>query len=456
MNLAELIDYIGNLVDYDPLNSAYRAQLTSLINEAQVRTLSDRPWTFAQRERKVQVWTDTTISIGVVNGSSSVTGGPFGVSTSAVKPGSNLDQALLTWTDTNGFEARHVIAWVKASNSLFLDRDYEGASGSYTATVKRREIYLPSDSVTVQQISDPSVGIPQASVYLSKFESELANLDPDKLGRIEAFLMSQGKRTPAPARARGVSVVAGVGQGVRTINVYMVNVLAPFGINAPAYRADVSDGWESGFSQVASFELSDIQTLRFTPEVVPSRTGLYRRYYFTCPEAGIIAPVRVRSAGGQGVAAAGVDTVNPEGTVTLAPDLSLATLEGQSFQSTSVRYVWQNAGAYQAFRLYPHPTADLQVNLRVLVSPTKLQEDQDVALIPESHSQIIAVTALEALAMKVANPALAEMYARKKAVLYMALEQAFLERVPRRIVKGDPIAGSRFAMNPYGPLKLVP
>ena len=41
MNLAELIDYIGNLVDYDPLNSAYRAQLTSLINEAQVRTLSD-------------------------------------------------------------------------------------------------------------------------------------------------------------------------------------------------------------------------------------------------------------------------------------------------------------------------------------------------------------------------------------------------------------------------------
>jgi hypothetical protein len=74
----------------------------------------------------------------------------------------------------------------------------------------------------------------------------------------------------------------------------------------------------------------------------------------------------------------------------------------------------------------------------------------------ESHAKIIAVATLENLAMKVANPALAEMYARQKAKLYMAMEQAFLERVPRRIVKGDPIAGSRFAINPYGSLKLVP
>lgn len=456
MNLSELIDYVGNLVDYDPLNSAYRAQLTSLLNEAQVRILSDRPWTFAQRDRNVQVWTDTTLDLSVVNGSSTVAGVAFPVSASLIKPGSNLDGSRLEWVDSAGVTHVHTLAWIKNSNTLFLDRDYEGVTGTYTATVKRREIYLPSDSVTVQNISDPTVGIPQATVYLSKFEEELGNLDPNKLGRIEAFLMSQGKRTPAPARARGVSVVAGVGQGVRTINVYMVNVLAPFATNAPMYRPDVSDGFESGFSQVASFELSDLETLRFTPEVVPSRTGLYRRYYFTCPEAGVIAPVRVRSAGGQGVAAAGVDTVNPEGTVTLAPDLSLATLEGQSFQATSVRYVWSNAGAYQAIRLYPHPGGDQAVNLRVLLAPTKLQEDQDQPLIPESHSQIIAVAALESLAMKVANPALAEMYARKKAVLYSALEQAFLERVPRRIVKGDPIAGSRFAMNPYGPLKLVP
>jgi hypothetical protein len=458
MNLADLIDYIGNLVDYDPVNEAYRAQLTSLINEAQVRILSDRPWTFAQRERPVQAWTDTQILIGVSAGSAAVTGGPFGISTSTIKPGSNLDGAVLEWTDSGGKLARHTVAWVKASNSLFLDRDYEGASGSYTATVYRRQVFLPSDSVTVQNLLDPIVGIPNPLVYLSKFERENAVLDAKKLGRLEAWVAAQGKRTPAPSAPRGVAVVsAAPGQGVRTVHVWMVNVLSPFGTNFPMYPLEVSDGFESGLSSKLTFELTDTQTLTFTPEVIPSRTGLYRRYYFTCPEAKIAAPLRIRNAATEQTdPLVGVDTVNPEGSVTLKPNLALATLLTQGFLSTAIRYVWSNAGAYQAIELYPHPTADQAVTVRALVAPLRLQEDQDVPLIPESHAKIIGEATLETLSLKVANPALAEVYARKKDRLYMGMEQAFLERVPRRIVKGDPVAGTRFARNPYGPMRLVP
>ncbi|MCJ7756357.1 MAG: hypothetical protein MUP13_17490, partial [Thermoanaerobaculales bacterium] len=262
MNLAGLIDYIGNLVDYDPVNEAYRAQLTSMINEAQTRILADRPWTFAQRERPVQAWTDAQILISVSAGSASVTGGPFGVSTSTVKPGSNLDGATLEWVDSGGKTSRHTIAWVKASNSLFLDRDYEGVSGSYTANVYRRQVFLPSDSVTVQNILDPIVGIPNPLVYLSKFERENAVLDAKKLGRLEAWVAGQGKRTPAHSAPRGVAVVnAAPGQGARTINVWMVNVLAPFGTNFPMYPVEVSDGFESGFGSKLTFTLTDTQTL---------------------------------------------------------------------------------------------------------------------------------------------------------------------------------------------------
>jgi hypothetical protein len=458
VNLDELVDYVGNLVDYDPVNEAYRAQLVSLINEAQVRILGERPWTFAQRERAVQAWTDTQINVSVSTGSATVSGAAFPVSSSTVKPGSNLDQAILEWTDLGGQLHRHTLAWVKNVNVLFLDRDYEGISGSYVATVYRRQVYLPSDSLTVQNVLDPIVGVPNPLVYLSKFEEENSVLDPKKLGRLEAWVASQGKRTPAHRTARGVAVVAAApGQGVRTIHIWMVNVLAPFGTNFAMYPQEVSDGFESGFSAKLTFELSDTETLTFTPEVIPSRTGLYRRYYFTCPEANIAAPLRIRNADAeQGNPLVGVDTVNPEAGITLRPDLSLPTLQTQGFISTAIRYVWSNAGAYQAIELYPHPSGDQAVLTRALVAPVKLQEGQDVAIIPESHAKIIAVATLENLAMKVANPALAEMYARQKAKLYMAMEQAFLERVPRRIVKGDPIAGSRFAINPYGSLKLVP
>jgi len=456
VNLGDLIDFCGNLLDYDPTNDTYRSQLVALLNEAQTRTLTDRPWDFAQRDRRLQVWTDTTLPVTVTNGSATVGGGPFTVSTSAVLPGSPLDRAVIEITDSTATTYTHRISWVLNGAQLYLDRPFIGVTGAYTATVKRREVYLPSDCMQVQNVGDPSQGIPAKIMFLSKFEREDANLYPELLGTVEAYLPSEGKRIPAPQTPRGITTVAAVGQGARTINVYMVNVQGMLATNFKVYRSDVSDGWESAFSKVATYSLSDTETLRFQPEAVDDTTGLYRRYYFTCPEAGILAPVRVRSAGGQGFAAAGVDTVNPQGGVILAPALALSTLQAQTFQALSVRYVWDQAAAYQSIQLYPHPSADQQLDVRMLIAPSRMLEDQDAPLVPAAYAQAIAYTALEALTLKVDNGALSAVYQRKKDLIIRGMEQAYLKAVPRRIVKGTPTAGYRWVTNPYGPLRLLP
>jgi len=456
MNLGNLVDFVGNLLDYDPTNETYREQLVSLLNDAQTRCLTDRPWDFAMRDRKLNVWTDVSVDVGVVNGSGTVTGGPFPVSPTAVRPGSEYELGYLEVTDSNALTTMYRVMYVAASNQLFLDRDFVGASGSYTALLRRREIYLPSDCAQVQNVADPSVGIPAKALFLSKWEREDANLDPTLLGTIEAYLPSEGLRVQAPTTPRGVSIVAGVGQGVRTIHVYMVNVYGPRSTPFPVYPRDVSDGFESAFSKVQSFTLSDSQTLQFTPEVIPNKTGYYRRYYFSCPEANILAPVRVRSAGGQNFAAAGVDTVPPTGTVTLNPDLSLTTLQGQNFQSTSVRYQFDQSAVYQSIQLYPHPSADQELDCRMLISPSRMQEDQDAPLVPSAYAQLIAYAALENITMKVSNPALSQVYMRKKDTLYKGMEQAYLKAVPRRMIKGTPNAGYKFMTNPFGQLRLLP
>ena len=348
MNLGELVDFVGNLLDYDPTNETYRAQLISLLNDSQTRILTDRQWDFAMRERKVKVWTDLPFSMVFTNGSSTVTGVAFEVSTSTVTPGSSWDRATITFTDSAGASWEHVIAWVQDGTTLHLDRPYLGGSGTYKATIKRREVYLPADTISVLNIGDPNVGdVPVRSMFLAKFEREELSLSPTQLGTIEAYLPSEGQRVAGPKITRGAAVVAAVGQGVRTINVYYCNVYAPNGQNYESYPTEVSSGFESAFGKVASFDLTAAETLEFTPETIPSTTGFYRRYYFTCPEAGIVAPVRVRNADTEGAVAAGVDTVNPLGTITLKPDLSLATLSGQAFQSNSIRYVWNQAGVYQ-------------------------------------------------------------------------------------------------------------
>jgi hypothetical protein len=456
VHLGDLIDFVGNLLDYDPTNTTYREQLVSILNDAQTHILTDRPWPFAMKDRKLKVWTDDTFTFNFVNGSNQITGVLIPVSTDMVLPGGEYALATI---ESESPRFRHRIMWVKNGTTAFLDRPFEGLSGTYQVTIKRREIRLPSDAMTVQNVGDPSVGIPAKALFLSKWEREDANLDPDLLGVIEAYLPSQAFVVAAPRTPRGVTVeTVAAGQGVRTINVFMVNVRAPNATNYQMYPRDVSDGFESALSKVQTYSLTDTQTLYFQPEPLNPQTGYYRRYYFTCPEAGILAPVRIRHTEPlepTGVST-GTDTVPPDnpafGGIQLRPRLELNYLSTQAFQASSIRYRWNQTAAYQQIMLYPHPSADQDLNVRMVINPPRLQEDQDAPLVPHAYAQLIAFAALENLTLKVDNPALAQVYQRKKETLYKAMEQAYLKATPRRIIKGNPTAGYRYVKNPFGPL----
>ena len=460
MHLGDLIDFVGNLLDYDPTNTTYREQLVSILNDAQTHILTDRPWPFAMKDRKLKVWTDDTFNFNFTFGSNQITGVGIPVSTDMVKPGGEYALSFIEGTLSNGAPFRHRIMWVKDSATAYIDRPWESLSVlNQQVTIKRREIRLPSDAMTVQNVSDPHVGIPAKALFLSKWEREDSNLDPDLLGTIEAYLPSQAFVVPAPRTPRGVTVeTVAAGQGVRTINVFMVNVLAPNATNFAMYPRDVSDGFESALSKVQSYSLTDTQTLYFQPEPLNPQTGFYRRYYFTCPEAGILAPVRIRHTEPlepTGVST-GTDTVPPDnpafGGIQLQPRLALSHLSTQAFQASSIRYRWNQTAAYQQIMLYPHPSADQDLNVRMVINPPRLQEDQDAPLVPHAYAQLIAFAALENLTLKVDNPALAAVYQRKKEVLYKAMEQAYLKATPRRIIKGNPTAGYRYVKNPFGPL----
>ncbi len=459
MNLHALLDFCGNLLDYDPVNETYREQLVALLNDSQTRLLTDRHWSFAQKERTLKTFTDVTkVNVGLVNGSAVATA-PFPFSTDTVLPGSIYELASVSVPATTTSEAQtYEVRYMNNVSQAILDRDFDGTTGAYDCVFRWREIYLPADSTNVMNVADPSIGIPRKSLFLSKYERDDVELDPDLLGTIEAYLPSASRNIPAPTSPRGVAVVAGASQGARTINVYMVNVMGPRSQNHSLYRANVSAGFESSFSKVATFVLTDSQTLQFTPETLNSQTGLYRRYYFTCPEANILAPVRIRNANdNQGLGPAiNTDTVPPTGAMTLKPNLALSHIEGQAFQSEAVRYQWNQSAAYRAINLYPHPSADQDLTVRVLTAPRRMQEDQDSPLIPAAYAQVIAYAALEQLTLKVDNAALSSVYERKKTLLIRGMEAKYLGEVPRRIIKGTPSAGYRYMTNPFGKLTFTP
>jgi hypothetical protein len=453
VNLADLRAFVGNLLDYDPTNDTYDTQLDSLLNDAQARLLTDRAWDFCQREGRVTIPTDQQASFTVVNGSATVAGAGFPYSSDAVVPGSRWEGAEVSITDANALTGRYQIRYVSGTNQLFLDRDFEGAGGTYSVTVKMREVYLPSDTATLMGINDLETGLPTPQFYLSKFDRDDARLDTDLLGRPEAYIPSEGVRIPAPRKPTGVAVITpGAGRGARTVTVYMCNVFGPDPETPIEYRAGVSGGRESALSTGVAYTLADNEELTFTPEALPLSTGLYRRYYFTCPELGIKAPVRVRHSL---VAAPGldVDTIAPAGGVTIQSDTRTSTLDSQAFASDAVRHRG-STGVYQSFKLYPHPSSDTGFSIRRLISPSPMLEDQDVPLVPQAYAQAIAYAALEQITLKHDNATLSAVYERKRQQLQRELEARFLGKPIRRIRRGGglPIAYP----NPFGPLIYTP
>jgi hypothetical protein len=461
VNLADLIDFAGALTDYDPTNATYTAQLTSLLNDAQARILGDRPWPFMQFEDDFSVLTDRTYSISVVNGSGTVTG-TFPVSPSVVLPGSTLEGATVLFTDSAGVGHTHECVFVQNANTLFFARDYTGVTGTYTASFRWRHVYLPPDTATVTSVTNPygpagassgtspTPSIPMPTPALSRWERDQAALDPNLLGVPEFYMRAESRHVPAPRSCLGVAVAGGgLGRGVRTLTVYMVNVRDPSAPVAQYYGPGVSAGYESGLSRPLTITLGDTEELALTPETIPNISGLYRRYYFTCEALGIKAPVRLRDAANLTF---NRDTVPPPGGVTFSPDTRVSYLSTQTFQTRALRYV-PSAGVYLSVLLYPHPTADQPMRIRRLVSPPKMVEDQDTPRIPEAFSQIIAYTALEQLCTKADNLALAQVYARKAQTLYTMMEQQYMGLPPRRIVKGD---GAGVYPNLFGPLRFTP
>ena len=153
MNLQYIRQYIANVTDYDALaNSDYSGQLDDIINETYRQIFSEKPFTFAQKEVKVQVYTDASVvASGTYNGATKLT---IVTATTDVP----------TWIEGNIVEIDNV-----EYDVLYIDRgffatrfylkDVVPTFTSLTITFKQRFIRLPQDCVAILQVSRRSYEI---------------------------------------------------------------------------------------------------------------------------------------------------------------------------------------------------------------------------------------------------------------------------------------------------------
>mgnify|MGYP003640456350 CR=1 FL=1 len=67
MNLSEIRNMVGSIVDYDPNVQTYIDEVNRVVNEIYLDFFTDRPWKFAQETEEIQVYRDVIIANGVIN-----------------------------------------------------------------------------------------------------------------------------------------------------------------------------------------------------------------------------------------------------------------------------------------------------------------------------------------------------------------------------------------------------
>jgi hypothetical protein len=227
-----------------------------------------------------------------------------------------------------------------------------------------------------------------------------------------------------------VATVAGVAQGVRTLFIYQTFSLA---------------GRESALSAPVEYNLTDLQTLTFTAPAIQPSTGLYRKFYFSCPQVGIERPILVDATAPNGT--------DPLGGVTLTPNLSLATISTESYLTNTIPYT--ALGIYQRFNLWPHPALVTEYQARVMVLPQPMIEDGDQPLIPPDAAQVIEYEATANNALRLDNQSLAQMYRELRNGAFRQMSQTYLLQSTGPVVMMGASGATKGPIS-LGPYRVIP
>lgn len=415
MNLQEIRQYIANIIDYDPTaNKEYTEQIDNIINHHYRMLFSVKAFTFAQKETKIEVYTDT----------SRTASGTYVLAMKLTIVDSTTD--LPKWIEGNIVEINGVEYDVLFRDPIVLTRFFIAASMAVftglNITFKERFIRLPIDCVSLLQVGRRSNTISPTDVGrfvpLTRYEDEYYNLPLDEVNIPNYWIMQDSISMKTPTVAPAISAVPAVaGQGIRTVRV--AQTYLKWDVNGK------ENEMESGLSLSSNaITLSDTEKLRINVPVLPSRIPFARNIYIYNANdvqdfKGVYFVAQVPVGGGGN----------------LDIDFTQTSFDTGLFVLENDRYTFYE-GYNQQLRLYPRQSTDFNLSVRYVYRPPRLQEDTDTPEIPQSHHLILAYACLMDVLNKHDNTALAGIYRRKYERELIKMEQRFLTQKPRRFVKG--------------------
>ena len=413
MNLRQMIDMAGAILDYAPGITTYENEVKRFLNESYLDLYADRAWNFAQKSTLLSVKADRTATNGTITGAAAVgiAAGTFFTSDMA---GMIIEISGATNSADNGeYEILAVDTTATTSAVLVtMNGNTPTLSGAGTGTfkVKQRYVDLPPDTIEVLSLGIRSPeNERQEWVYLNRWLDEHLALDIDLVSRptdwiiYDEYVMPQPRVTPTLSLVLGASTspVAGVYDVCYTF-IRQNRESAPSPISGTVTVANAAaDTINAGSLQVTT------------------GAALLKRTYFRCPLSN-----RFYRAEAVDVVPADVGT------------------GGVSFQNITTFIVNseplpEHEGRYKRLRPYPRQDKDYEATLRYVYRPPRLLDDSDVPEFPADFHRYLVYRTCQELFVKHNNLPQSEMYKIKSEDELMRMQQRCLTQSANTWIKSS-------------------
>lgn len=166
MNLQELREMVGSIVDYDPDVQTYRDEVTRVINELYLDFFVDKPWKFAVKTTGVPVYKDVTVSGNIFTGVSNVNGAATFPTWSA----GSVIEIKGTTADNGEYEVSKFVSTSQLYIKGFIGSNTEAA----TFVLKQRYVDMPKDCAEVVAVGlrNPTQTPTTSFDYLPRYRDE--------------------------------------------------------------------------------------------------------------------------------------------------------------------------------------------------------------------------------------------------------------------------------------------
>tara|TARA_Y100001973_G_C5208218_1_gene343287 strand:+ start:5649 stop:6959 length:1311 start_codon:yes stop_codon:yes gene_type:complete len=426
MNLGQIIDRCGNILDYSPALTSYRQEVRDIVNMVYLELFGERPFQFAQKTTKITAYPDAKpagTAITLTGGSNDVIcAGLF----ATYMNGMILEVQGSTTANNNG---EYIIRHVSTTDRVYVENE-DGSTPSFTAdattagnanltlTVKHRYVDLPQDCIAplAVGIRTPGSSASQPMDYLTMYLDEAMNLDLDEVSRPTDFIHMSPVSVNGPPKAPTVAS-AGGGSPV------------PAGTYDAVYTIMVN-GRESSASPVSAYVTLGVAAPLQSSDLLltGANTGRVKKVYVRGPNSDAFYYV----------AQVAVGTTDTAGTIALATNPHWLT------DRNTYPKLPENDGLYTRLRMYPRQDAEYSLTVRYLFRPEKLLDESDIPVLPAANHIYLVYRTCQELFSKHNNMPQSQMYQLKADRELQNLMNRYLSQKTATYIKGAFRSGSLF------------